>query len=147
MSALADHILRNQIAAARDLAEQDSASLLIASTGPEQLFPADIALRCGQLAMLVCLLRLGAPMKLSPPSSEALLHAYLGHLSTSYFSASMMDGIAVSVWEQLFEGRQVFYDDQDPPFGMSRSEQRDVHWLIQECRVGAKQALVGFETA
>jgi hypothetical protein len=75
---LADFILRGNPVEARALAERDRASLCVPSTGAEKLYPADIALRCGHKNLVVCLLRLGAPMKVIPPTREALLHDYLG---------------------------------------------------------------------
>jgi hypothetical protein len=145
MSRLADYILRGQIADARELAESDPNSLGAVSTGPEQLYPGDIALRCGQIGLLVCLIRLGAPMKLDAPDPEALLRDYLGHLSDSYFCASRMDGLAASVWEQTFETRDVFFDGQDPSFGLSASEKADVRWLVERCRIPSREAFLAYD--
>lgn len=145
MSRLADQILRGQTHEARALAEAEPSSMSEFSTGPEKLFPADIALRCGRHEVLTLLLRLGAPMKVPRPSQDTLLRHYLDHISDAYFCAGRMDGLAASVWEQLYEGREYFFDGQDPEFGLSDSEKQDFRWLLETCGIRTKEALLRIE--
>jgi hypothetical protein len=146
VSELADYILRGQIAEARALAEQRPSSMSEPSTGPEQLLPADIARRCGHDDMVVFFLRLNAPSKLTLPQPDVgLLRSYLSNMCQNTFCAAMIDGFAASVWEQIFGDRQVFFDSQDPQFGMADFEKQDIRWLLEKCGIISKDAFVALE--
>ena len=46
-----------------------------------------------------------------------------------------MDGIERSVWEQIFEDRKVFFDGQEPEYGLSDSEKEDIKYLLNLCNI------------
>jgi hypothetical protein len=57
-----------------------------------------------------------------------------------------MDDLAASIWEQVYGKRTTFFDDQDPEFGISESEKRDILWLIGVCGITSKDAFVALES-
>jgi hypothetical protein len=144
MSHLADLILRGHLAEARTLAEHNVDARSTPSDASDSVFPADVALRCGHLALVAQLLRLGSPMKLPPPSLPTLLRAYLKHLTESYISPSRPVEIASAVWDQVYEGSRIFFEDQAPQIAMLESEKKDMAWLIERGGVLDRASLSKF---
>jgi len=130
----------NEAEARRVVAERPSALCERSSDG-DGWYPADWAIRSGRVGLYAFLLRHGAPALTPTPETADLLRDYVREICETRFAASHLEGIERSIWEQLRGERSVFFDGQEPQFGLSSDELADLRWLLDRCEVTSIEQL------
>lgn len=98
-------------------------------------YPRDWAHRAGNLSAYLVLKKLNAPTIYPDRPGEEILKSYIASICSDYFCANWQDKIDASLWNQLYQGQEVFFEGQDPEYGLSKIDKDNLFYLIECCGI------------
>ena len=106
-----------------------------------RVYPLDWALKAGNYLKYSHLLRMGAISEKTQPTPIEVLKRTIFEICHSYYCAGSMAGMEESIWNQLFDGQKVFFND-DAQMSLSDSEKEDLKNLVSICNFKSKNEFI-----